>query len=120
MHVIAKRSILFYDEKQTQDDKVKAPRQHLVPFSRDVQQVPDWLADQEAFQNATKSGEIMVVQVASPEKPKPLAEVAQVLDLSKMSKDELIVHASEVHGLELDKGLKKDEMIAAIEEAKAT
>jgi hypothetical protein len=41
------------------------------------------------------------------------------VDLQAMNKAQLVDHALEVHGLELDSNLKKDEMVAAIEKKAA-
>jgi hypothetical protein len=42
--------------------------------------------------------------------------IAAPVDLPAMNKAQLVTHALEVHGIELDPNLKKDEMIAAIAE----
>jgi hypothetical protein len=49
----------------------------------------------------------------------PVAQNGQEVDLRSMSKAELIAHAGEVHGLDLDPSAKKDELIAAIEDKKS-
>lgn len=49
----------------------------------------------------------------------PLASESEPVDLNAMTKAELIAHAGEVHGLDLDPTAKKDELIAAIEEKKS-
>lgn len=144
MFVIAKRTILFRHEAEHKSGKGeggKAPRQCLIHGSKDVQEVPDWLAEQDAFVSAQQNdkergitADIMVVipqkvvapppapidkkpeKTAEPEKEKP----AESVDLSKLTKAELVAHAEKAYGLELADELKKDEMIAAItEKAKA-
>lgn len=110
MQVICKRTILFYDEKQRAEGKVPV-RSHTVHHSKDVQDVPDWIRDQVAFKNAAKDDTIREVklQVVEVEDDPPL-------DITKLNKTELIAHAKEVHGLTLDAGMKRDDMVKAIED----
>jgi len=49
----------------------------------------------------------------------PISSPQPSVDLNAMSKWQLISHAFDVHGLELDSSLKKNEMIAAIAEKAA-
>lgn len=48
-----------------------------------------------------------------------IAPASPSSDLSKMTKDQLVAHAAEVHGLALDPSTKKDELVAAIQDAAA-
>jgi hypothetical protein len=133
MYVIAKRKILFQEwspGKQVGDDWIpgKVLRTHHVPDSKDPQEVPDWVGKLDTFQEAVTHEDMMevIIPKAKPAAiPKPVtggdAKDAKpgdlgLVDLSKLSKDELQLHALEVHGLELDDKLKKDEMVAAIKE----
>ena len=118
MHVIAKRTVMFYNYSSG----AKVPQKHIVHFSKDIQEIPDWIGEQEAFKIATQDGTMTVVRVEppariSPVEQSPLGEA--VIDLQKLNKADLQTHAREVYDLELDDKLKKDEMIAAIEEKQA-
>lgn len=44
----------------------------------------------------------------------PPQGVPDVIDLNELTKAQLITHAAEFHGIELDQKLKKEELIAAI------
>jgi hypothetical protein len=125
MYVIAKRSILFVNQDDIQEAAkggvAKAPRKHLVAFSKDPQEVPDWIRDQSAYETAAKDESIVEILYKATKAPQAVAVTTPaVVDLTKMKKDELQVHAQEVHGLELDDKLTKDDMIAAIKDAAAT
>lgn len=127
MHVIAKRTIMFLDHMgQAAGRAIFKP--HTVHFSKDIQEIPDWISEQEAFKIATqppKDGkgtpDITVVRIEAPARVPVLQkfEGDAVVDLEKMNKAELQTHAREVHGIELDDKLKKDEMIAAIKDKAA-
>jgi hypothetical protein len=124
MYVIAKRTILFIHEDDARSGQNKTPRKHVVNFSKDPQEIPDWVTEQDAFAVATQDGTLTVVVIQPAVTPKlKLAEVngegKAIVQLDKMTKDELQLHALEVHGLELDDKLKKEEMVAAIKEAAA-
>lgn len=106
-------------------------------------QVPDWVKHDRMFKMALDDKNLVVLSnepliipssdVASREatiaaasakvNQEALASAAQVstpaleLNLSEMSKEELVKHASEVHGLTLDKNVKKTDLIAAIQDA---
>lgn len=118
MQIIAKRSILFIDEKQFQAGS-RNPREYLVHASKDIQEIPAWVGEQEAFKTATQDGTVTEVEVKTVvvKKQPPVEMQAPPVDLQKLSKEDLVAHAQEVHGLSLDPRLKKDEMIEAIEEA---
>lgn len=49
---------------------------------------------------------------------KPSSEEAQSVDLKKMTREQIVDHAADVHGLELDPKSPKPELIAAVEEAR--
>jgi hypothetical protein len=68
MHVIAKRSILFIHEEDARSGSSKRPRSHEVKLSAEIQDVPDWVGEQEAFKVATQGKEpaIIVVGVKAP------------------------------------------------------
>jgi hypothetical protein len=139
MYVIAKRKILFQEwspGKQVGETWIpgKVLRAHHVPDSKDPQQIPDWVGALDSFKDAVEHGDMMEVIIPNPPKAKPAAgagpgqsatsgtskSTTPPVDLSKMNKDELQLHALEVHGLELDDKLKKEEMVAAIKEKAAT
>lgn len=96
-----------HDDKErgiTADIMVVVPQKRVAPPPMQVEKKP------------------AIVPPAKPAEPAKTAEQKpaqpDVVDLTKMTKDALQLHALEVHGVELDDNLKKDEMIAAIEEAK--
>lgn len=104
-----------------------------LPFQ--AQPAPDWIVDTPLFKLAEKDGDIFVVPTPGarvvPGAPAPKAaddtdrvaaepDDEKPIDLTTMTKQQLIDHAAEVHGLELQPGQKKDEMIAAVQEAQAT
>lgn len=93
----------------------------IIHFKPGIQEVPVSLKDHDYLK---KNGVILYEKpkVAEPKKTTsvpsatPAAPVEPAPDLSKMTKAEIVAHAAEVHGLELDPSLKKDELIAAVEE----
>lgn len=105
-----------------------------------ITEVPDWVKDDLMFKMALKDNDIVVANdavvlpgqsvtkestddagkratlAAAAEQAAKLAkEAATPVDLTKLKKEDLVSHAADVHGLELDPSLKKDEMIEAIE-----
>lgn len=49
---------------------------------------------------------------------KESAEQSKDADLKKMTREQIVDHAAEVHGLELDPKAPKPELLAAVEEAR--
>jgi hypothetical protein len=64
-----------------------------------------------------------VVEAPKAEAPKveekKAEEAPKTVDLTALTKNQIVDHAKEVHGLELDVNLKKDDLIKAVEEKKA-
>lgn len=86
MYVVANRSITFLNQSDFKIDRYKAPRQHVLPAGREPQEVPDWVTEDHAFQDAASTGEITVVgflPVIDPKIAKLAAEnVVLMQDLS--------------------------------------
>lgn len=138
--ISAKRTILFFHEgdRAGRTKTHKPARSHLIPCQQAPQEIPDWVGEQSAFQDACKDDTIRVIQFAAPAAkpaPAPKAEKEKAadakqpepapakvpdlpVDLRVMNKAELVDHALLVHGIELDEKSKKDDLITAIEEHK--
>jgi hypothetical protein len=144
--VLSKRTFCFFHPDVSNSEamqKAMANREHnkplpgsfttkALPFQ--AQPAPDWIVDTPLFKLAEKDGDIFVVPtpgvVSAPLKEsKPVDTTGgdfirgqattdqPPVDLTAMTKQEIIDHAAEVHGLELNPGSKKDELIAAVQEA---
>ncbi len=139
--VLSKRTFCFFHPDVSTSEamqKAMANREHnkplpgsfttkALPFQ--AQPAPDWIVDTPLFKLAEKDGDIFVVPTPSarvvPGAPAPKAADdtggdLEPVDLTAMTKQQLIEHAKEAHDLELSPGQKKDEMIAAVQEAQAT
>ena len=98
-----------YYTEGTEDDYEGPPNRHLEPI--DKAEKAKWekaIAKAEADRNPKPATE---APAAAPPKP------AEPVDLTKMTKAEIVEHAAEVHGLELDHTATKDELIEQVKEA---
>lgn len=122
MFVISKRSILFQEWSAG-----KVLRSHHVTANKDPQEIPDWVRGLNSFKLACKDNTIMEIIVKSVTEAAPAPEAAEtvksevvkppLVDLKKLNRKELQEHAK-VHGFELSGDLTKDEMVAAIKDAR--
>jgi hypothetical protein len=145
--IVAKRQFCFTHPDQRSSAalrKAMAERAHNEPLPGTftvkpdpfrAQPAPDWIKNDPLFALAEKDGAIfevptppVKVSVIEPAKPaKPAdgigddddSKAVEPVDLGAMTKQQLIEHAAEVHNLELNPGSKKDELIAAVQDAQA-
>lgn len=82
--------------------------------SPNVQEVPDWVEDEIQFQRRLEDGSVVKVLPATKKKSAP--EPGEI-ELSSMTKAELVEHAANVHDLDLDVSKTKAELIDHINEA---
>jgi len=117
-----------YYTEGTEDDYEGPPNRHLEPI--DKAEKAKWekaIAKAEADRNPKPATEAPAAAPPKPadRNPKPATEApaaappkpAEPVDLTKMTKAEIVEHAAEVHGLELDHTATKDELIEQVKEA---
>lgn len=61
----------------------------------------------------------VVADAVAKKDKKESADESKDADLKKMTKAEIVEHASDVHGIDLDASKPKPELIAAVEEARS-
>ena len=95
----------------------------------DPQEAPDWIKKDITWERAVKDGDLAEISVkagslatdknvlaAQKQAEASQARAAQdQADLDNMTKAELVAHAKDVHGVDLDEGQTKAQMIAQVE-----
>lgn len=99
-----------YYTEGVEDDYDGPPNRHLEPVDK---------AEKAKWAKATaKPGDKPVADV-KPAKPAPVVEEPEPVDLDSMTKAEIVEHAADVHGLELDHNASKADLIDQVKAAEA-
>jgi len=108
-----------YYTEGVEDDYEGPPNRHLEPVDKNekakwAKAIERQAADRTKGKPGAAPAPAQAPAPAAAAVPEPKVEK---VDLASMTKAEIVEHAAEVHGLELDHSATKDELIEAVQEA---